>query len=79
MFIFESSFGRDLIEDFDVAEDTLMISRFVINTQDAEQVVALARAIGSNIEIDFGGGDVIVLDRFDSTDGLADAISLSFF
>ena len=75
-FVFDLGHDRDEVNDLDLANDMLEITAALANGRDAQGIEDLAQVVGPNVEIDFGGGDVIVLQGFDTTEGLAEVISI---
>ena len=75
VFVFDLGAGRDTVADFDIAQDTLEISSALAGGAINSDIEAdLSRVAVGNVEIDFGGGNVIVLAGLDTTEGLAEAI-----
>ena len=76
VFVFDLDDGRDQVNDLDLANDMLEISAALADGRDAQGIEDLAQVVGDNVEIDFGGGDVIILQGFDTTEGLAEVIAI---
>ena len=76
--IFRVGYGRDTLTDFENDIDKLWIDDALwsgLGTLTTAQVVAqFASVTGGNVEFDFGGGDVLVLQGITSTADLADDI-----
>lgn len=77
VFVFAAGHDNDVIDDFNVREDTLQIDPGLANGQTAAQIAAGATVTGFGVLIDFGGGDTILLDGVYTTNGLAGAIDIA--
>lgn len=77
VFVFATGHDSDVIDDFDIREDTLQIDPGLANGQTAAQIAAGASITGFGVLIDFGGGDTILLDGVYTTNGLAGAIDIA--
>ncbi|MGX9357553.1 hypothetical protein ACS3SW_20935 [Roseobacteraceae bacterium S113] len=77
-FVFAGAMSRDVIRDFDRAEDELHLSQELwAGTLTAAQVVAQYGDLRSEgVVLDFGEGNLIVLEGLTSTFGLADSVLL---
>ena len=76
VFVFDIGHDRDEVDDLNLGSDVLEISAALANGRNAQGIENIAKVIGPNVEIDFGNGDVIVLSGFDTTEGLAEVISI---
>ena len=74
-FVFDEGFDRDVIEDFRLGEDILSLTRDLAGNRNADQVVnAFGDVTANGVELDFGGGDVVLLEGVSSLSALADDI-----
>ena len=72
-FVFDIGYGADQLNDFSLSEnDRLLLDDDLwAGTLSANQVVStFASVVGSDVVIDFGGGDVLTLLGLNSTSGL---------
>ncbi|WP_390910828.1 CAP domain-containing protein [Pseudosulfitobacter sp. SM2401] len=76
VFVFAEGMGADEIHSFDSSEDTLRINSDLLNgeTTGTDVVEAFGSVVDSNVELDFGDGDVITLLWANTLDGLSDGI-----
>jgi Ca2+-binding RTX toxin-like protein len=76
VFVFAQGFARDLVRDFDIAEDLLHIGPGLAAGRSAAELAGLAEVTAAGVALDFGGGDALLLEGLDSAAGLAGRIDL---
>jgi Ca2+-binding RTX toxin-like protein len=76
VFVFDSNFGNDVIEDFSFADDVLRIQGDLGQGLSASQVVDLATVQSNGVMIAFDGGDSILLEGVTTLTGLEAAIEI---
>lgn len=75
-FIFNRGDGADNIDDFDVAEDVLLISASLADGLTATDIANLAVVTQEGVLLDFGNSDHILLEDLNSVSGLAATIDI---
>ncbi|MBO0343973.1 hypothetical protein J0X15_01975 [Roseibium sp. CAU 1637] len=73
IFVFEPGFGSDVVQDFTLADDILMLKAFGIDTIEELQAVAELKNEDGNLLIDFADGSHLTLV------GVTDLSSAEFF
>ncbi|WP_390915618.1 hypothetical protein [Pseudosulfitobacter sp. SM2401] len=75
-FIFENGMGEDQLLGFDRTEDILRINSDLLSgqTTGAQVLATFGSVVGSDVVLDFGGGDTITLLWANNLSGIADDI-----
>lgn len=73
-FVFDRGFDRDEVDDFHPHEDRLVITSALWSGTAQDLVSARADVTRAGVELDFGGGDVILFSGLNSVSGIAGAI-----
>ncbi len=76
VFVFDTGHDADLIDDFSLTEDRLQISLSLAGGLTEAQIESAAQVTALGVELDFGGGDTILLQGLGATAGLAGAIEI---
>lgn len=76
VFVFDLGHDSDTVADLNLNNDMLEITAALADGRNAQAIENLAQVSGAGVEIDFGGGDVILLQGLNTTDGLAEVISI---
>ena len=75
-FVFKSGHDRDVVTDLEIGIDTIAIASSLAGGRSANAIAASGRVVQGDLEIDLGGGDVIVLEGITGTGGLASMIDI---
>ncbi len=64
VFVFSNLAGEgvDTIKDYDDAQDQIDLQDFGFSA--FADVLALTTQVGANLEVDFGGGDMLIIENF---------------
>lgn len=74
-FIFKPGFGADTITDFEDFQDILAIDRTLTSATDAQGLLSSqGRTVDQGVELDFGGGNTILLEGITDLSALTDNI-----
>ena len=78
VFVFDTGFDADVIEDFSLLEDRLQFSVALTGglTDGAAIVAAFADDSGAALVFDFGGGDQVTFEAITTADGFASQIDI---
>lgn len=78
VFYFAPNHGADIVADFDLTEDTLSFSTNLLAgiTSANDLLDTYATLTANGAFFDFGAGNMILLERITTLDGLADALDL---
>ena len=77
VFVFDIGHDRDVIQDFDTDEDTLILTRDLVGAEATTASVAVnAQVVPGGLFLDFGQGDTILFEGLPSFHGLVNAIEI---
>lgn len=61
VFVFAAGFGRDVIQGYELGVDRILISGRMLGTDPLDFLADHVRQLGSGVQIDLGGGNVILV------------------
>ena len=76
LFVFDTGGGVDTLTDFSISDDRLAFTTALADGRDASGIAQIAVRSKNDVVVDFGNGAVIVLEGLESTENLADIISI---